>query len=317
MKTITLGRTGIKTTIAGLGCGGFSRIGLEKYGQAHAARIARRAYDLGIRFFDTATAYGTEAAVGEGLAGLPRDSYHISTKYPIWNEWRENYAKRFNETLDESLRLLKTDYIDVYNIHAVSKADYNDVRDMLVPEMKKAQERGKIRFLGVTEGFVSDTAHEMFDIALDDDVFDVIMTGYNIMNPSAAKKVLPRAIKNNVGVLCMFAVRHALANPPQMKADIQKILDNNQGGPGLEAAESALDFLTKPDADGLQVAKSIMDAAYRFCAHTQGVHVTLTGTSSEKHLAANIDSIASTKLPHDALEKLEQLFGLSDCVSGQ
>jgi len=318
MKTVTLGRTGIVTTVAGLGCGGFSRLGLEKYGEAHAADIVRRAYDSGVRFFDTATAYGTEPAVGIGLTGLARDSYALSTKFPIWDEdWQVDYTNRFAKTLDESLLALKTDYIDVYNIHGVSPKAYPAVKELLVPEMLKAQAAGKIRFLGITEGFGGDNAHKMLDVALDDDIFDVIMVGYNLMNPSGAKTILPRAIKQNVGVQCMFAVRHALHNKAQMVIDIQKILDNNQGGPGLEAKESALDFLTQAGPDGVPVAKTIMDAAYRFCAHTKGIHVVLTGTSSPSHLADNLASIEAEALPTDILDKLELLFGMSNCVSGQ
>ena len=252
MKKITLGRTGITTTVAGLGAGGFSRIGLEKYGEAHASGIARKAYELGIRFFDTATAYGTETAIGKGLEGFTRDSYVLSTKFPLWGsgDWRDGYKQQFVKTLDASLAALKTDYIDIYNIHGVPLAGYADVRDLLVPEMIKAQEAGKIRFLGVTEGFVRDTSHKMLQLALDDDIFDVVMVGYNLMNPSAAKTIFPRTIQKNIGVLCMFAVRRALADPAQMKADIQKILRRGQGGPGLEANEHALDFLIAPDSHG-------------------------------------------------------------------
>ena len=313
MKQITLGRTGIVTTATGLGCGGFSRLGLEKFGQVHAAGIVRAAYDLGIKFFDTATAYGTEPAVGAGLDGLPRDSYVVSTKFPIWEKtWRDGYQQRFEETLEASLRHLKTDYIDVYNIHGVSLEDYADVKKMLVPLMIKAQDAGKIRFLGITEGFMHDTSHKMLDVCLDDDIFDVIMVGYNLMNPSAAKTVFPRTIKNNVGVQCMFAVRHALHDPVQMKAEIQKILDHGQGGEGLNATENALDFLKEPG-----VASSIMDAAYRYCAHTDGVHVVLTGTSNEHHLKDNLKSLESKALPQAVLEKLNQLFGDVDCVCAQ
>jgi aryl-alcohol dehydrogenase-like predicted oxidoreductase len=60
METITLGRTGLKATVAGLGCGGFSRIGFGKYGLDHAAGIVRTAYDNGVNFFYTATVYGTQ-----------------------------------------------------------------------------------------------------------------------------------------------------------------------------------------------------------------------------------------------------------------
>ncbi|MCL2409113.1 MAG: aldo/keto reductase [Oscillospiraceae bacterium] len=313
MKQTTLGRTGIVTTATGLGCGGFSRLGLEKFGQAHAAGIVRAAYDLGIRFFDTATVYGTEPAVGEGLEGIPRDSYTVSTKFPLWDKaWRDGYQKRFEETLETSLRNLKTDYIDVYNIHGVPLEDYADVKELLVPLMIKAQAAGKIRFLGITERFAGDTAHEMLNVCLDDNIFDVAMVGYNLMNPSAVKTVFPRTIKNNVGVQCMFAVRHALHDPVQMKAEIQKILDHGQGGEGLEATENALDFLKEPG-----VASSIMDAAYRYCAHTGGVNIVLTGTSNENHLRDNLKSLESKALPKAILEKLNQLFGDVDCVCAQ
>ena len=319
MKTTTLGRTGLTTTVAGLGAGGFSRLGIKKFGEVHAKGIVRKAYELGVRFFDTATAYGTEAAIGKGLENFPRESYILSTKFPLWGigDWREGYRQRFAETLDASLKAMKTDYIDVYNIHGVPAEAYGDVKTLLVPEMIKAQETGKIRFLGITEGFVRDTSHKMLGLALDDDIFDVVMVGYNMMNPSAAKTVFPRTIEKNIGVLCMFAVRRALADKSQMKAVLQAILDNGQGGTGLEASEDILDFLVTPDSSGCIPAASIMDAAYRYCAHTAGVHVVLTGTGSESHLADNLRSIEGTKLPRPVLDKLEELFGRSDCVSGQ
>jgi len=317
MKEITLGRTGIVTTAAGLGAGGFSRLGLEKYGEDHAADVVRRAFDLGVRFFDTAAVYGTETAVGRGLSGFDRESYTISTKFPLKDGWRENPAHRFTQTLDSSLRALNTEYIDVYNLHGVLPEDYADARDLLVPEMLKAQQAGKIRFLGVTEGFEHDTAHKMLDIALEDDIFDVIMVGYNIMNPSAAKTVFPRALKHNLGVLCMFAVRQSLRNPAEMKADILQILQNNQGGPGLEADETALDFLTGLDKSGAPIAASIVDAAYRFCANKDEIHVVLTGTGNPVHLENNLRSIEANPLPPEILERLETLFGRSNCVSGE
>jgi len=318
MRTITLGRTGLVTTAAGLGCGGFSRLGIGKYGEDHAAGIAKKAYESGVRFFDTATAYGTETAVGKGLEGFARESYVISTKFPLFNDdWRNGCKQLFVETLEASLRALKTDYIDIYNLHGVLPTDYVDARDILYPELEKARKAGKIRFPGITERFVTDTSHKMFQTALQDDLFDVIMVGYNILNPSAAKTVFPETIKKNVGVLCMFAVRNALTNPALTKAEIQKILDHGQGAPDLEADERILNFLLESDSDGIPIAISIMDAAYRFCAHKEGIHVVLTGTGNEAHLKDNLKSLESKALPPTILEKLEYLFGTSDCVSCQ
>ena len=318
MKTIVLGRTGLVTTAAGLGCGGFSRIGIDRYGEAHASGIVKKAYESGVRFFDTATVYGTESAVGKGLEGFARDSYVVSTKFPLFgDDWRKARKKLFADTLDASLRALKTDYIDVYNIHGVLPEEYGDVRDLLYPEMEKARDAGKIRFPGITERFVEDTSHKMLQTALKDDLFDVIMVGYNLLNPSAAKTVFPEASKKNVGILCMFAVRNALTDPSLTKAEIQKILDCGQGVPELEADENALNFLTAPDSSGMPIATSVMDAAYRFCMHNEDIHVVLTGTGNEAHLKDNLVSLSSKPLPPEILDKLEYLFGKFDCVSCQ
>jgi aryl-alcohol dehydrogenase-like predicted oxidoreductase len=306
MEKIVLGRTGLQVSVAGLGCGGFSRIGLEKHGLDHAAGIVRAAYDAGVSFFDTATVYGTQGAVGKGLEGIPRTNYVLSTKFPYKNKTGEDFRK----TLEESLRELKTDYIDIYHLHGVAPADYPLVRDTFVPLMRKAREEGKIRFLGITEVFGTDTAHEMFQAVLPEDLFEVIMVGYNLLNPSAAKRVLPITREKGVGVLCMFAVRRALSDPAQLKTDIGRILERGQADPALVTAEHTLDFLTREAAD-------IPEAAYRFCRHTPGIDVVLTGTGSAAHLRDNLRAIQKPKLSGETLARLESMFGAVDCVSGQ
>ena len=336
MDTVILGKTGLRATVAGLGCGGFSRIGIEKYGPDHAAGIVRAAFDEGVNFYDTAAAYGTEGAVGQGLADIPRSNYIISTKYPYkrGEDWRGDGEAKLMASLENSLRELRSDYVDVYHLHGVTSEDYADARDIFVPAMLKAKEQGKIRFLGITELFFSDTSHEMLKVAVPENIFDVIMVGYNMLNPSAAKFILPKATELDTGVLCMFAVRAALSNPEQLVIDIEKIIENGQAGVGLEAAKNALDFLladettvappaqsATPPANAapptLPSASTIMDAAYRFCRHTPPIHIVLTGTGSVDHLYDNLRSINSPRLPAPILERLDMLFGRVDCVSGQ
>jgi len=317
MDTLTLGKTGLRVTVAGLGCGGFSRIGIGKYGQDHAAGIVKTAYDAGVNFFDTAAAYGTEGAVGQGLAGVPRDSYVISTKYPYKRgaDWRKDGAAGLLASLDNSLRELRTGYVDVYHLHGVVLEDYADARDVLLPAMLKAKEQGKIRYLGITELFGTDTSHEMMKKAVPDDLFDVVMVGYNIINPSAAKTVFPVAAERNTGVLCMFAVRSALSNPGKLAETLALIAERGQGGEGLRVSEDALDFLVSGGPDA--AAATVMEAAYRFCRHTRPIHVVLTGTGSADHLRDNLRSIAAPPLPDEILARLEAMFGGVDCVSGQ
>src|SRR5579863_6092165 len=84
MDYTTLGRTGLRVSVAGLGCGGFSRLGLGTGGdEASAIGILREALDLGVNLFDTAAAYGTEPVLGKALRGVPRERVVICTKAPF------------------------------------------------------------------------------------------------------------------------------------------------------------------------------------------------------------------------------------------
>ena len=82
MQYRTLGRTGLNVSIASLGTGGQSRLGMATHADPkESIRLVHRPLDLGINFFDTAPTYlGTEALLGEALSGVPRDSYFVATK---------------------------------------------------------------------------------------------------------------------------------------------------------------------------------------------------------------------------------------------
>lgn len=312
MEKTTLGRTGLKVSVAGLGCGGFSRLGMFSDGIDNACRILRYAYENGVNFFDTAYLYGTQPAVGKAFEGVPRDRYIISSKFPYNNGKELKAAGDLESTLDTCLQELKTDYIDIFHLHGVTPQAYEKVRDRFYPELKKMQEKGKIRYIGITELFGYDNSHEALKLALADDLWDVTMVGYNIINPSAAKTILPLTKAKNVGTLCMFAVRNALSDPDMLKLDVKKMIENKQVDETVVKAENTLDFLIDNGYAG-----SVVEAAYRFCRHTDGIDVTLTGTSKTEHMADNLRHLSLPALPQAALDQLELMFGNVDCVSGQ
>jgi L-galactose dehydrogenase len=312
MEKTILGRTGLEVSTAGLGCGGFSTLGMFSKGVDHASQVVRYAYENGVNFFDTASMYGTQPAVGKAFEGIRRDSYIISSKFAYHADKVLKSADELEKNLDQSLKELNTDYIDVYSLHGVIPQAYDKIRDRFYPELVKMKEKGKIRFIGLTELFGMDNSHEAIKMALADDLWDTIMVGYNIINPSAAKTILPLAKKKNVGTVCMFAVRSALSNPEMLKLDVKKMIEANQVDKDLVKEDHTIDFLIDNGYAG-----SITEAAYRFCRHTSGIDVTLTGTGNTEHLSENLKSLSLPPLPKDALEKLEKMFGKVDCVSGQ
>src|SRR5438445_13697015 len=81
MEYVTLGKTGLRVSVAGLGCGGNSRLGLGRgKTEAEAIALVRQALDMGLNLLDTAAAYGTEALVGKAIKPVPRDRVVITTK---------------------------------------------------------------------------------------------------------------------------------------------------------------------------------------------------------------------------------------------
>jgi aryl-alcohol dehydrogenase-like predicted oxidoreductase len=318
MKTVALGRTNIEVSVAGLGCGGHSRLGMAAgHSEAHASNIVRHALDLGINFIDTARAYGTEAAVGTAIRGR-RDEVVLSSKALPRGRDGLLSAAALTESLEKSLVRLGTDCIDVFHLHGVLLADYPYCQDELVPELLRQRDLGKIRFLGITERFSADTAHAMLHSALPDDHFDVIMVGFNLLNPAARHSVLPLTLKHDVGTLIMFAVRRALGQPAALAQTVAGLIASGQ----IEGIEGQVDGQAIDSSDPLAFVAdhpdvgSVVEAAYRYCRHEPGAHVVLTGTGSIEHLSENVASILAPALPESLLERLNSLFGAVDSVSG-
>src|SRR5271169_4379389 len=147
MDYTTLGRTGLKVSVAGLGCGGFSRLGLGTGGsEDNAIAIVRQAIDLGVNLFDTAAAYGTENVLGKAVKSVARDSVVICTKAPFsWSSGRAD-PEGLVAALDKSLRQLDTDTIDIYQLHGMAPANYPHALEELAPVLLRERDKGKFRF---------------------------------------------------------------------------------------------------------------------------------------------------------------------------
>ncbi|MBR5418346.1 MAG: aldo/keto reductase [Clostridiales bacterium] len=137
MRQITLGKTEITVPQ-----NAFGALPIQRISKDDAVRLLRKAYDGGMRFFDTARAYSdSEEKVGAAFEGM-RDKVFISSKTMALTK------EKFWEDLHTSLDLLKTAYIDIYQLHCVARC-YGE-GDELYEAMKEAKKQGKIRHIGIT-----------------------------------------------------------------------------------------------------------------------------------------------------------------------
>ncbi|MFI5047703.1 MAG: aldo/keto reductase [Acidimicrobiia bacterium] len=312
MDTVVLGRTGIDVSVAGLGCGGHSRLG-QSYGATRAASVdlVRRALDLGITYVDTAQAYGTEGIVGEAVANR-RDGVVISSKTsPRSRDGALFDAAALRAAVEESLVTLDTDCVDVYHLHGVADDEYDHCVKELVPELLRLRDAGAIRFLAISERFAADPGHVMLQRAVADDCWDVMMVGFNLLNQSARDRVFTATREQDIGIEVMFAVRRALSREDELTRIVQQLVAEGRVDAGDIDLDEPLEFLVH-DAG----ATSVVEAAYRFVRHEPGCHVVLTGTGNIDHLEENVRSIVAPALPDDDLARVRNLFGHLDHLSG-
>jgi L-galactose dehydrogenase len=308
-----LGRTNLRVSILGLGTGGPSVLG-QRTGvpEAESQRVVRRALELGVNLIDTHAGYkDSEDILGRALDGVPRESYVMCTKFhparrpddPLYTTRRVRDVSDLVTSLDNSLRRLRTDHVDVYQLHAVRADEYVAVRDVFIPELRRQQAAGKIRFVGVTEQFASDHEHAMLTQALADDVWDTLMVGYNLLTPSPETHVLPEADRRNVGVLVMCAVRRVLAKPDHLAELIASL---QRAGRVSEDALPPTDPLGWLVHDGVA---SVSAAAYRFASEHPAVSSVLSGTGNVSHLEENVKAIQEGPLPAADLARVREIFG--------
>jgi aryl-alcohol dehydrogenase-like predicted oxidoreductase len=305
MQYTKLGKTGLQVSVAGLGCGGYSRLG-QATGRSEAQSIAlvQQAIDQGVNFIDTARNYRTEAIVGKALKGRNRDEFVISTKTTLADDTGRKCPAQVVRELEASLRKMDLTFVDVFHLHGVQPSVYDHAVDKIVPVLLREQEKGKFRFLGITEVPPKDPHHETLARAVQQDCFDVVMVAFHLMHQSAREKIFKHTLAKGIGVLNMFVVRLLFSKPGRLNHVVTQLINEGKLPAWLAEKEHPLGFLIRSGG-----ARTIIDAAYRYCRHEPGTDVILFGTGNETHLRSNIDSILSGPLPAADLQRIEELFG--------
>jgi aryl-alcohol dehydrogenase-like predicted oxidoreductase len=195
-----LGRTGFEISDISFGCS-----------DLNDPRVAQRALERGINYFDTSPDYAhadSEIALGEGIRGFPRDRVFIASKFctPKGHLKSGTSVTGVIAAVEESLRRLGTDYLDLVHIHAVNSVDR--LMDTSIHEaFDRLKEAGKVRFLGVS----SHTAdlERVMRHAVECGRFDVIMVAYNFKSWPELASIFRKAHQRGVGVVAMKTLKGA------------------------------------------------------------------------------------------------------------
>lgn len=305
MQYTTLGRTGLKVSVAGLGTGGFSRLGLANGGtEDEAIAVVRTAHDLGVTLFDTGTNYKNEDVLGKALKPIRRDSIVVTTKSPIHDGKKSRPVAEIVGMLDASLRDLQTDYVDVFQLHGPPPAFTDYALYEVIPAMLKEKAKGKFRHLGISETAPGDVRHGLLAQAAREGLIEVCMVAFHMMHQTARETLFPITREKGVGTMLMYAVRGIFTRPERLAPEVQALMDSGQLPADLGDAAEVLDFLIHEGG-----ASSLPDAAYRYARHEPGVDIVLFGTGSRGHLKDNIDSLLKPALPTADKAKVDALFG--------
>ena len=285
-----LGRTGLEVT--GLSMGG-AGVGRGNVTDDEAIEAVHRAIDLGINYVDTAPLYGaceSERRIGLALAGGWREKIYLATKIGTHPEWRGDFsASTTRRSVENSMRLLGTDYLDVCLVHDPDSMEPVVAKGGAFEELQRMREEGLLRFigLGVRE-------HEFHRIAIETGVVDVILTflDYTLLSQTAAESLLPLAAKHDIGVINGSPIAMGLLSG--VEPDV-----NTRPPEGQQAYR-----LWQWAAENNQ---NLLNLAIQFCLRQPLIHVNLTGSKDATEVEQNF-AAATTPVPEEIWEKLEAVM---------
>jgi len=292
MDYIALGATDLRVSRLGVGTAAF---GLDSYGiltpgegnvdRAVAIANIHRAIEGGVNFFDTAPAYGcSEEILGRALAD--HKDCLVATKVPIPANLgeisRSELTHRVNETLDESLRRLGREVLDVVQIHNATVEVLQ--QSNLVSCLERAREAGKLRYIGASV-YVEEAALA----AIATGKIQVLQVALSLLDQRMRDMVIPKATAAGVGVLTRSALlkgtltKRAQWLPPSLRALSQ-------------ASERAVRELGTS-------WESLPGMALRFCLSVDGVHCVLSGVRNSAEVEDCLEACAAGRIAPVLLAK--------------
>ena len=200
MRYRTLGRTGLEVSVLGFGGSPLGGV-FGEVDTTECVRTVHAALDAGINYFDVAPFYGltrAETMLGKCLAGVPRERFLLSSKVGRYGEADFDFsAGRVTRSVEESLQRLGVETIDLLICHDIEYVSLNQIVEETLPALRKIQETGKVRFLGI-----SGLPLQIFRTVLDRTDLDFILSYCHYsLNDTSLESLLPGLRERGVGVV--------------------------------------------------------------------------------------------------------------------
>ncbi|HWP57363.1 MAG TPA: aldo/keto reductase [Candidatus Acidoferrales bacterium] len=307
MNYRTLGRTRLRVSEIGLG----TMVHAGHFGpmdDRESLSAIDAALDLGVNFIDTSDAYGagySETLLGKALKGR-RDKVVIATKGGNVmvgpNRGKNDYSVPYiARVMEESLKRLQTDYIDLYQLHnpKLDVIERGEVWELL----EKRKKEGKIRHYGVSIGTVEEGM-----AAVNGGRSETVQIEFSLILQEPKEKLFPRAQEANVGIIARAPLRRSLLSgkfrpEDQSKFDGEDVRARNFRG-DLFAKELAkvesFRFLERP-------GRTLAQAAIAFCLAFDAVSVVIVGARNADQMRANA-AASDIRLSSDELAKAGQIW---------
>jgi L-galactose dehydrogenase len=274
MEYRQLGGTGLKISILGFGASPLGNA-FRETDPAEGKAAVHLAVERGINFFDVSPYYGltlAETRLGEALEGR-RERVVLATKCGRYGADEFDFsAARITAGVEDSLKRLRTDYIDLLQAHDVEFGDVRQVVEETVPAMRKLQEQGKVRFVGIT-GYSLKNLMEIAGQVKVDSILSYCR--YNLLITDMEAKLVPFAKKHGIGLIN--------ASPLHMGIITERGAPDWHPAPQLvrDAGQRVVAVCRARGVDASEVA-------LRFCLDQPDVASTLVGLSSREHVERNL-----------------------------
>ncbi|WP_309122140.1 aldo/keto reductase [Paenibacillus sp.] len=294
MEYTTFGKTGL--TVSKMGLGGAPLAGdFGKTDENEVQRVIHEAIDLGVNFIDTAPLYGrgeSERRIGRALAGGRRERVVLASK-AARSDMRYDY-KTIIQSVEDSLARLRTDRLDLVQLHDVDTQPYELIIEEAIPALRKLREDGKVRFLGVSTKVL-----DLLMRFMRTEAFDAVQfyARYMLLDHSAKDALLPLAREMNLGVINGSVLGMGiLAETPASFLGEETV---RRAAEGI----AKLDFLRTKDGPG-----GLIEPAMRFSFANPDIHVTLSGVATLDALRMNAALCDGRGLEAERQAKVFELF---------